>query len=167
MKKKQSKQKKIPVAFKSAVKAIDEVCAEFESEGSFREMGSKRWIRDIEIDLDDHISQIAFVLDTEFSLLAVYVILRLPDARKRMHEFLMALSRANFGLLNGCFEIDFDTGESRFRNVLNLRDKKTDTKEVAQLLSGALLMARTYVPAFQKIIETDADPLETIDEVES
>lgn len=167
MTKKQSKQKKIPAAFKSVVKAIEEVSAEFESEEDFEKFGEEGWIRNVEIKEDDHVSQFAFVLNTELSLLAIYVILRLPDARKRMHEFLMALTRANFGLLNGCFELDFDTGEARFRSVLNLRDKKTDTLEVAQLLAVSLTMARTYVPAFQKIIKNKVDPLETIDEIES
>ena len=167
MKKKQSKQNKIPTAFKSVVKAIEEVCAEFESEAPFEELGEERWIRSIKIKKDDHVGQIAFVLDTELSLLAIYVILRLPDARPRMHEFLTALTRANFGLLNGCFELDFDTGEARLRTVLNLRDNKTDKLDVAQLIAVVLTMARTYVTAFQKVIETDADPLETIDEIES
>jgi hypothetical protein len=167
MKKKQSKKNKIPVAFKSVVKAVEEVAAEFESKEPFEELGEKRWIRNIDIAEDAHVGQIAFVLETELSLVAIYVILRLPDARPRIHEFLMALTRANFGLLNGCFELDFDTGEARFRSVLNLRDKKTDTVEVAQLLAVALTMARTYVPAFQEVIKTDADPLEAIDKIES
>jgi len=167
MKRKKTRQNQIPDAFGSVVKAVEEVCSEFESKEVFHQLDSKRWIRNIKVALDEQINQIAFVLDVESSILAVYVIFSIPDSRKKMLEFLTAISRANFGRLNGCFEIDFDTGETRFRNSLNLRDNKANTREIAQLLSEALLMIRTYAPAFQRIIESDADPLETIDKIEN
>lgn len=166
MTEKKRKSNEIPKNFEKVVSAVEKVCAEFDSKETFRFIGGKKWIRDVKIELDDHVRQMAFVIDIERSLLAAYVVLRLSDVSNKLTEILLAIARINFGLLPGCFEIDLESGEVRFRSELTVQGGKTTIKAVAQLLSGALLMTRMYAPAFQKIIESDADPLETIDEVE-
>lgn len=166
MTKKNQKSNKIPEKFEQVVTVVEKVCAEFDSKENFRFLGAKRWIRDVKIGLDDQVRQMAFVLDIEQSLLAAYVVLRLPDVSNKLTEILLTIARINFGLLPGCFELDLESGEVRFRSELTVQGGKATIKSVAQLLAGALLMTRTYAPAFQKIIESDADPLETINEIE-
>lgn len=155
----------IPDSFASVLEAVEAICAEFDSKDSFRSFGPGRWIRDVNV-ADDDIQHVAFLLDAEPPLLAVYVILRLPGAYGCGDSLAKALARANYGLLPGCFEIDLDTGEARYRSALNLLSDEIKAPDVAQLLSGALLMSRTYAPAFQKIVQAGADPLQAVDEIE-
>jgi hypothetical protein len=158
--------KHIPDSFASIVESVEAICAEFDSKEDFRLLEPARWIRDVNV-ADDDILHVAFLLDTDARLLAAYVILRLPNASRFGESLAKALARANYGLLPGCFEIDLDTGETRYRSTLNLVSDEITTREVAQLLRDALMMARTYAPAFQKIVESGADPLQAIDEIES
>ena len=156
----------IPGSFDTVLKAVDTICAEFNSGEEFRPFGPQRWIRDINVE-DDDVQHVAFLLDVDAPLLATYVVLRVPGASGRAPSLAKAIARANYGLLPGAFEMDLETGEMRYRAALMLSSLKVTAKDVAGLLSGALLTAREYAPAFQKIAASDADPLEAIDEVES
>jgi hypothetical protein len=157
----------IPNSLASVVTAVEFVCAELASKGDFRAFGSERWIRNVMLAWDDQIQHLAFVLDAGMSLLAVYVILRLSTSSNYRDSLEKAIARANYGLLPGCFEININNGEVRYRSVLNLLSSEISTRDVAQLLTGALLMTRTYAPAFQEIILSGVDPIEVIEKIES
>ena len=157
----------IPNSLASVVAAVEVVCAELASQGDFRAFGPERWIRNVMLAWDDQIQHLAFVLDAGMSLLIVYVSLRLPNSSNYIDLLEKATARANYGLLPGCFEINLDNGEIRYRSVLNLLSSEISTRDVAQLLAGALLMTRTYAPAFQKIILSGVDPIEAIEKIES
>lgn len=156
----------IPDSFAPVLKAVKVICADFDSDEDFRLFGPDKWICDVALD-DDQIEHAAFILDTAAPLLAVYVILRLPKASRRVNSLAKALTRANYGLLPGCFEIDLDTGETRYRSALPLFSKEISPRDVAQLFSGALLTTKTYAPAFQKVVKSRADPLKAVDEIEA
>lgn len=156
----------IPSSFAAVLKAVDTICAEFNAGEAFSPFGPQRWIRDINVE-DDDVQHVAFLLDADAPLLAVYVVLRVPGASARAASLAKATARANYGLLPGAFEIDLESAEMRYRAALVLFSDQVTARDVAGLLSGALLTARTYAPAFQKIARSDADPLEAIDEVES
>ena len=157
----------VPERFSSVVRAVEEVCSELSPEGSFRPIGDERWVRNVEVVWDEPVELVAFLLDADGPLLAVYVVLRLPCAVDHGDALAKAIARANYGLLPGCFELDLDTGETRYRSVLELPSGETDTQTVAQLLSRALQMAETYAPAFKRIVESGADPLAAVDEIEA
>jgi hypothetical protein len=159
--------KAIPDGFSATVAAVESVCAELRSKGSFEPLAPERWVLNIDVAWADPVDHVAFVLDTEVPLLTVYVGIRLPQAAPHGDALAKAIARANHGLLPGCFEIDVETGEMRYRSVLELTSDEVDARIVARLLSAALLMTETYAPAFERIIESGADPLAAVDEIES
>jgi hypothetical protein len=153
--------------FASTVEAVEEVCREFGLRGEFEDLGENRWICSLALSWTDVVRQVAFVLDTDGPLLAVYVVVELPRPWRKKNELLAAVTRANYGLLPGTFEYEAETGQVRYRSVLWPLPDEVHTSEVAQLLSGALLIANAYAPALRAVIESSADPIATIDAVEA
>lgn len=157
---------KIPVYLKPVLDAVDVIAREFESAEDFRLMGDNRWLRDLDRACDEDVLHAVLILDADAPLLAVYVILRGLDNARHRDALAKGMTRANYGLLPGCFELDFDTGEARYRSVLSVVSPKIAAHDVAQLLSGALLTAKAYAPALRKIAK-GADPIQAIDAIEN
>jgi len=151
----------------AAVRAVEAVCAEFDSKGEFLPLDAGRWIRHLRLTWGDGVQHVAFVLDSEALLLAVYVVLRLPNPADRRDALARAVTRANYGLLPGCFEVDLDGGETRYRSVLQPLPAEPGVRDVAQLLSAALVTAAAYAPAFQRVVLEGADPVQAVDDVEA
>src|SRR5262249_36240870 len=115
----------------------------------------------------DVVRQVAFVLDVDGPLLAVYVVLELPVADRREQELLAAVARANYGLLPGAFEFAFEERSVRYRSALWPIPDDVRTSHIAQLLSSALQVSEAYTAAFRAVIESGADPFDAIHAVES
>jgi hypothetical protein len=158
--------KAIPAKMTPVARVVEEVCLELGSKGNFQPQGADIWVRDVMLVWEEPIEHVAFLLDAKAPLLAVYITLHLPDSKDHSDRLAKALARANYGLLPGCFEIDTDSGEIRYRSILMPVSKETDDAYIAGLIADALVMTQTYALAFQKIIASDADPIESIDEVE-
>jgi hypothetical protein len=157
----------VPEPFAATARAVEAVCSGLGAQGAFSPLGANRWVCDVRLSWAAPIAQVAFILDIDGPLLAVYVTLHLDGADGQADALAKALARANYGLLPGCFELDLDTGETRYRSVLELPSGEANTESVAQLVSRALQMVETYSPAFKQIIESGADPLTAVDEIES
>jgi|SRR5436190_7456588 len=157
---------KIPAELDPVVAAVRTIAAEFESDGAFHYDGENRWHCDLNI-ADESIEGALFLLDSDDPLLAVYVVIRLPNALEHIELLLKALAYTNNGLLPGCFEIDLQTGEMHYRNALAPVSNQITPREVAHLLGAALMMTKTYSPAFQKIAATGVNPIAAIDEIEA
>jgi hypothetical protein len=157
----------VPEDFATVVAAVDAVSTQLGAAGSFTPTGPGRWIYDFEIAWDEPIQHVAFVLDVDGPLLAVYVVLRLPDPSRDASALALGVARANYGLLPGCFETDGETGETRYRSVLPLLSGDLDPQPVGQLFADALIMAQTYAPAFARIVASDADPVAAVDDLEA
>ncbi|HEX3085852.1 MAG TPA: hypothetical protein VHP99_15065 [Pyrinomonadaceae bacterium] len=156
----------IPADLDAVVDAVRTIAAEFSSDGAFRYDGENRWHCDINV-ADQAVAHAIFLLDSDGPLLAVYVMIRLPGALARIDSLVKAVAHANNGLLPGCFEIDLETGEMHYRSALAPVSNAITPREVAHLLGGALLMSKTYAPAFQKIAANGADPIQAINEIEN
>lgn len=157
----------IPTTLSHAVEVVDTVCRDLDPGGHFRPFSEGRWIRFIHLATDEDIQHVLLMLDVAPPQLTAYVIIRLDDAAHHAVALSQVIARANYGLLPGCFEIDLDSGETRFRSTLNIRADTINPREVAQLLSDALMMTKTYAPAFRKVIQSGVSPLDAIEEVES
>lgn len=67
-----------------------------------------------------------------------------PDRRADMA---MLLTRANFGLPEGCFELDLDDGELRFRTAAHFADGPIEPSVLAASMWGAVAVMDRYLPA--------------------
>ena len=157
---------RIPEKFSMVLTASDVVCAEFEAYEPYRPFDDARWIRDIPIINDDDVAHVALMLDTEASLLAIYIIVQMPDAEDKVSALARAVALVNYGLLPGCFELDVESGDIRYRCALPLTTNSIGARDIGQLLAHGLLVTREYANAFQKIVVTDMKPEDAIAEVE-
>ena len=75
------------------------------------------------------------------------------------------LTRANYGLPLGNFEIDMNDGEINFKNSMDISDGVLTTKMVQTLIVFSLECLNRYVPGIREVV-AGADPktiIETID----
>lgn len=81
-----------------------------------------------------------------------------------MAEF---ITRANYGLCNGCFEMDFSDGEIRFKSYIDCEDVMPGEKVILNSVFASVAMIKRYTPGFAGIIFSDASPADMIAKCES
>lgn len=88
-----------------------------------------------------------------------------PDYRRfAMAE---ALSRANFSLNTGTFEMDWEDGELRFRASIPVLDGELTDEQLRCLVLVAWNTAARYTTALAEVAFTDIDPEIAIDRAEA
>lgn len=162
-------EKNIPTLLISVFDKVKLVCSHLDTEGNFQVLDSNRWIYHIGTIRDNSIDHMALIIDAMEPLLVVYVLVKIPkvQALNNKDSLIQAITVTNYGLLPGCFEMDLKTGEIRYRSVLIISNTGITSKDIAQLISDALLKTQTYAPAFQKVVALNMDPFKAIEEVEN
>lgn len=77
----------------------------------------------------------------------------------QMAEF---LCRANYGLKNGCFELDFRDGEIRFRSFIDCEDVMPSTEVIKNSIHCIAAMYKCYAPGIIDIIFSGCTAKEAI-----
>ena len=85
------------------------------------------------------------------------------DQRLAMAEL---LTRANFGLIMGNFEMDFADGEIRFKTSIDVEDDRLSVALVRSLVYANVLTMDKYLPSIARLLHGNISPAEAIDEVE-
>ena len=85
------------------------------------------------------------------------------DKRERIAEY---ITRANFGMRIGNFEMDYEDGEIRFKTSIDVEGSRLTYPLVRPLVIVNLQMMDHYLPGITRIIETDITPKEAIALVE-
>jgi hypothetical protein len=103
--------------------------------------------------------------DAEFDQCVVFSYLTeevRPARRAAVAEF---LTRANYGLRVGNFEMDFDDGEVRYRTSVDLAGEALAPAVLKQLVSHNALQFDRYLPGLEAVIQ-GAAPAEAVRMVE-
>lgn len=88
-----------------------------------------------------------------------------PSARRAtMAEF---ISRANFGLMIGNFELNFDDGEVRYKTSLDVEDTDINFNLIKNLVYANITLMNHYFGGVMKVIYSDKAPSELIEEIEN
>lgn len=119
--------------------------------------------------LNCKLKSIEVIIAIEESNLTVHFILPIGAGRDfedqiRVAEF---LTRANYYMINGCFELDFSDGEIQFR--ADFHDRKNlapSSQAIDYLLMLGIAMCNMYGDALLKVIFDAANPEEAIKEAE-
>lgn len=80
-----------------------------------------------------------------------------------MAEF---LTRANYGLPIGNFEMDLDDGEIRYKTGVDVEGDQLSTALVRQAIRANVIMMDQYLPGILAIISSEVTPLEAIMKIE-
>jgi hypothetical protein len=79
---------------------------------------------------------------------------RVPEERRL--DVSAFLTRANFGLADGNFELDFEDGEVRYKTVLHVHGDQLDGLLVKRLVRANGLALETYLPTIGSVIDGSA-----------
>lgn len=85
------------------------------------------------------------------------------DMRPWVAEY---LTRANYGLFLGNFEMDFEDGEVRFKTSIDVEGGEITKGLVRQLVYANIVMMDRYLPGLMKVIYGGLSPSDAITEVE-
>ena len=77
------------------------------------------------------------------------------------------ISRANWGLVSGSFEMDFSTGETRFRTSIELLGEPLCAERIENLVMTNVVMMDRYLPGLMRVIYNDLSPEEAIAQIEN
>lgn len=85
--------------------------------------------------------------------------------RAALAEF---LTRANYGMIIGNFEMDFDDadGEVRFKTSIDVEGDRLTTTLIGQLVKLNIQMMDKYLPGIRAVATTDITPLAAIEQIE-
>jgi hypothetical protein len=90
-----------------------------------------------------------------------------PDnQRSNLSEF---ITRANFGLMIGNFEMDWDDGEIRFKTGIDVEGDRLTIALVRQVVYANVLMLDMYLPGLLSVLYgqvTPATAIQAIDDAE-
>ena len=75
---------------------------------------------------------------------------RVPEARRL--EVSHFLTRANYGLADGNFELDFEDSEVRYKTVLHVQADELDGLVLKRLLRSNGIAVETYLPTLGSVI---------------
>lgn len=90
---------------------------------------------------------------------------RIPnDVRPAVAEY---ITRANYGLRIGNFELDYSDGEVRFKSSINFEGEPLNYGMLRNALYPAVHSLDRYLPGLMRVSFGGATPLEAIEEIES
>jgi hypothetical protein len=81
-------------------------------------------------------------------------------AEERRQAVAELLTRLNFGLTIGNFELDFDDGEVRYRSSVDVEGTELTSELIKPLAAAAVLNMDYYLPGIRAVATGDATPLE-------
>lgn len=99
---------------------------------------------------------------SQFLFYSMYPANAPEDTRSPIAEF---LTRANYGLIIGNFELDFNDGEIRFKTSVDVEDTQLDTALIKNMVYTNVLMMDQYFPGIQAVLE-GTSPVEAIRVIE-
>ncbi|MFO0749815.1 MAG: YbjN domain-containing protein [Myxococcota bacterium] len=98
--------------------------------------------------------------DTErICILSIFPLVVPEDKRMRVAEY---LTRANFGILVGNFELDFRDGEVRMKTSADVEDIVVSHTFMKNLLVANLGTADRYFPGLGKVLYAGMEPADAI-----
>lgn len=85
------------------------------------------------------------------------------DKRPVTAEF---LTRANYGLRFGNFELDFEDGEVRFKISADVEGSTLSTAMIRNMIAMGVLTMDRYYPGLQAVCFADKPPKEAVQEID-
>jgi hypothetical protein len=85
------------------------------------------------------------------------------DKRPMMAEF---ITRANYGMFIGNFEMDYSDGEIRYKTSIDVEEDRLTPTLVRPLVYTNVIMMDKYLPGIMKVIYGNIPPAQVVDEIE-
>lgn len=89
-------------------------------------------------------------------------VFRKKASKRRRAEVAELITRINYGMVTGCFEMDFDGGEVRYRYGLDFNGVELDPLLVRNAILSSLDAIETYMLAVSDVMAGKATPKEAL-----
>ncbi len=89
---------------------------------------------------------------------------RTPD--DKMSEVAEFITRANYGMIIGNFELDYGDGEIRYKTSVDVEDMEISEPLVRHLVYANVLTMDKYFPGLMRVLYAGINPVSAIEEVE-
>lgn len=76
------------------------------------------------------------------------------------------LTRANYGMYIGNFELDYNDGEVRFKSSLDFEGEQLTANLIRNTIYPSVRLMDTYLPGLMKVVYGGANPKLAIEEIE-
>ncbi len=98
--------------------------------------------------------------------LMVYTLCSINIPAEKREAAMEFITRANFGMRVGCFEMNCDNGEIRFRTSISSKDSEIPQKVLHRKFYTSIGTLDGYYTGLMKVVFGNADPHEVINEIE-
>ncbi len=98
--------------------------------------------------------------------LVLYTTFLTPSPKRRRTAMMELLTRANFGLVSGNFEMDLDSGYVRFKSTADYADTALDMHWVKNLILHSIEATDAYASAVESVMHGTASAREAILDIE-
>jgi hypothetical protein len=85
------------------------------------------------------------------------------DRRMKVAEF---ITRANYGMIIGNFEMDFNDGEVRYKTSIDVEGETLTPPLIKQMVYSNVIIMDRYLPGIMRVIYGDGAPDEEIQKIE-
>jgi hypothetical protein len=95
-----------------------------------------------------------------------YSICPLKVPASKLQSIAEFIARANYDMVIGNFELDFDVGEVRYKTSIHLEDEELKFNVIKHLVYTNVNMMDTYLPGIISVINSDILPASAIQQIE-
>jgi hypothetical protein len=106
-------------------------------------------------------------VDEERQWFSFFSILPSNVAEEKREDICEFIARANYGLVIGNFEMDFEDGEVRYKTSIDVEGGELTPQMIDNLIRTNLMTMDRYYKGLMVVLYSDRDPEEAIAEVES
>jgi hypothetical protein len=86
-----------------------------------------------------------------------------PERQAAVAEF---ITRANYGMIIGNFEMDYNDGEIRYKTSIDVEGDGLTAELIKQLVYANVIIMDRYLPGIMTVIYGNATPVEEIEKIE-
>ena len=103
---------------------------------------------------------------TEQDQFVFYSIFPVKAPENKLAEVAEFLTRANYGMIIGNFELDYADGEIRYKTSVDVEDVDLVEPLIRHMIYANVLTMDKYFPGLMRVLYAGIDPVDAIDEVE-
>jgi hypothetical protein len=145
---------------------IDTIASYFEKDGwNFRRLGAHPAL-EMGVAGEHGNYRLVVVAEEDRSIVRFLTFIegKIPEPRRR--DAMEYITRANYGLLVGNFELDLEDGEVRFKCSIDIDEGTFSYPQYQSMLYTSVAVLDRYTPGLQRVLLGTADPAAAIAEVE-
>lgn len=95
-----------------------------------------------------------------------YSIFPVRTAENKMDEVAEFITRANYGMIIGNFELDYSDGEIRYKTSVDVEDVELAEPLIRHMVYANVLTMDKYFPGLMRLLYAGISPVDAIEEVE-